>query len=98
MTHLKNESFSKALSPLTILVVYVLAVKTKDKKPEPSRIPALLLNIKHVFSPKRMEKDAPYRAILSIISAAVAMHTNITVAVTVKVVILIITLLSFFLN
>lgn len=45
-----------------------------------------------------MEKDASYRAILSIISAAVAMHTNITVAVTVKVVILIITLLSFFLN
>lgn len=42
-----------------------------------------------------MEKDAAYRAILSIISAAVAMHTNITVAVIVKVAILI-TLLSFF--
>ncbi len=44
-----------------------------------------------------MEKDAAYRAILSIISAAVAMHTNITVAVIVKVAILI-TLLSFFLK
>lgn len=37
-----------------------------------------------------MEKAAPYRAILSIISAAIAMHTNITVAVIVKVEILII--------
>lgn len=43
-----------------------------------------------------MEKDAPYRAILSIISAAIAMPTNITADVIVKVTILI-TLLSFFL-
>ncbi len=42
-----------------------------------------------------MEKDAPYRAILSIISAAIAMPTNITADVIVKVTILI-TLLSFF--
>ncbi len=43
-----------------------------------------------------MEKAASYRAILSINSAAVAMQTNITAVVIVKVAILIITLLSYF--